>query len=151
MYEFKIINNNRYNLSEYTSINFKKYCDMILELNFEHKILIVLFIISYFGAMFIQVSDPKTAVKASDWFLGFITSVVGAVITYFVVAAWVNLGTRMAATIVASLVSYRTFKFIVSNEAQEDFAKGFWSGVMSILKRVVNNSDNKNQNDPNPN
>ena len=118
---------------------------MFRNLDFEHRILVFLFVLSYFGAMFIQIRDPKAEVKTADWLLGFLTSVVGSTITYFMVSTWTNVGTRMAATIIASLVSYRTFKFIVSNEAQEDFARGFWRGVITTAQRLVNNAaDNQN-------
>lgn len=104
----------------------------------EHKVLFVLYICSYLMAMFIQIKDPNTKVDFSDWFLALFTSAIGAVITYYIAMSWANIGFRMGATILASLVSYRTFKFIVSEEAQEQFAKGFFSGIMNVLSNLFN-------------
>ena len=123
---------------------------MIKEINLEHSVLIILFILSYFGAMFIQLKDPKVEVHISDWFLAFITSSVGGTIAYFIAMTWQNVGIRIGLTILASLVSYRTFKFIVSSEAQEDFARGFWKGIIMAVQRLLNNQvstmDNQQQN-----
>ena len=115
------------------------------QLQFEHKLLVVLYLLSYLGAMLIQIKDPKVTVEFSDWVLALITSFVGGMIMYFGVMSWANVGVRMGVTILATLVSYRTFKFIVSSESQEDFAKGFWKGIMGALRRLLNsnyNSDN---------
>lgn len=117
--------------------------EFLLLLTFEHKVLICLYLLSYMGAMFIQIRDPETEVTLSDWFLGFLTSVVGGTITYFIALNWINVGLRMGITIIASLVSYRTFKFIVSKEAQDEFAKGFWKGLVGVAQKFVNNNNPK--------
>lgn len=98
--------------------------------------------------MLIQIKDPKTDVDAMDWVLALLTSFVGGLIAYFAVMKWVNVGMRMAVTIFVSLVSYRTIKFIVSNEAQNDFAKGFWVGIKTVMQRLFN-SQPPNNNDSN--
>lgn len=119
---------------------------LMQQLTFEHKVLIVLYILTYISAMLIQIKDPKTDVTSMDWLLGFITSIIGGIITYFGVMTWANQGLRMLATIVVSLVSYRTIKFIVSNEAQEAFASGFWNGILRCLERLGNSKTKDNDN-----
>lgn len=118
--------------------------EFYLHLDFEHKVLIVLYVLSYFVAMFIQVRDPKTIVRASDWFLGFVSSSIGGTIAYFFVMKWANIGLRMGITILFSLVSYRLFCFIVSEEAQNAFAKGFWQGIINMVSQFLNNKHNDN-------
>lgn len=122
-----------------------------IQLDIHHKILGVLLLIAYLAAMLIQIRDPKTDVHLTDWILALLCSLLGATITYFVVMKWANIGWRMAITVIVSLVSYRTLKFIVSNEAQDEFARGFWTGIMNALKRLFNadhkppsNNDNGN-------
>lgn len=120
-------------------------------LEFEHKVLIFLFIISYLGAMAIQIRDPKTRVEVFDWFVGFLTSMVGGIITFFICIGWDNIGLRMGVTIIATLVSYRTFKFILSEDAQNDFAKGFWKGIITSIQRLLNSDPKSTNNNHNPN
>lgn len=124
-------------------------------LDIHHKILILLYLVIYLAAMLIQIQDKDTKVKFIDWILAFMTSSVGGLVTYYAVMTWANLGLRMATTLFVSLVSYRTIKFIVSDEAQTDFAKGFWSGIKTIMQRLFNtqppnnNNNNNNNNDTN--
>lgn len=109
----------------------------------EHKVLAVLYLLSYLMAMFIQIKDKKVKVVWSDWFIGFFTSLIGATLTYFAVASWANLGLRMTMTIIVSLVSYRTFKFILSPETQEKFASGIGNGLLEVLKNFINSKENR--------
>lgn len=115
-------------------------------LDIHHKILILLYLVTYLAAMLIQIKDPKTDVDWLDWILALLTSFVGGMLTYFAVMKWANLGIRMATTIFVSLVSYRTIKFIVSDEAQNDFAKGFWVGIKTVMQRLFNTPNNNDNN-----
>lgn len=119
-----------------------------LNLSIHHKILIILYLVVYLAAMLIQIQDTRTKVKFIDWILAFLTSAVGGIVTYFAIMSWANIGIRMATTLFASLVSYRTIKFIVSNEAQEDFAAGFWAGIKIMLQRLFNTQNSNNDNGP---
>jgi hypothetical protein len=116
-------------------------------LTLEHKVLIGLYLLSYFFAMFIQVKDPKTNVKFSDWVLAFVASFIGATIAYFIAFKWLNVGFRMGVTILASLVSYRTLTFIVSSDSQEAFAKGFLNGLLNLMNNLFNYKHRQNGND----
>lgn len=110
----------------------------------EHEILIVLYLLSYLGAMFIQIRDPKMRVTWHDWFLALLTSSVGGTITYLMVMGWANMGFRVGVTILSTLLSYRTFKFILSNESQEAFAKGLTTGLLNMLNKVFKNDKDDN-------
>jgi len=116
---------------------------IITGLNSHHEILIGLFLLTYFVAMAIQVRDPKTNVKPSDWVLGFLSSIIGGTVAYFFVAKWANIGLRMGVTILFSLVSYRLLIFIVSEEAQRAFAEGFWKGIINLIRNFMNDKNNK--------
>lgn len=116
-------------------------------LTLEHKVLIGLYLLSYFFAMFIQVKDPKTNVQFSDWLLALVASFIGATIAYFIAFKWLNVGFRMGVTILASLVSYRTLKFMVSSESQDAFAKGFFNGLLNLMSNLFNYKNNKDGND----
>lgn len=116
-------------------------------LELHHRILIILYLVTYFAAMLIQIKDPNTRVSFLDWILAFLASSVGGILTYFGVMGWANIGVRMATTIFVSLVSYRTLKFIVSDEAQTAFAKGFFSGLMGILHRLFDAPKKQNDDD----
>lgn len=116
-------------------------------LTLELKVLVGLYFLSYFFAMFIQVKDPKTNVQFSDWILAFIASLIGGTITFFIAASWLNIGFRMGVTILASLVSYRTLKFMVSSESQDAFAKGFFSGLLNLMSNLFNYKNKENGND----
>ena len=121
-----------------------------IHLDLHHKILIELFLLTYMVAMLIQVRDPKTHVKFSDWILGFLSSVIGGTIAYFFVMKWANLGLRMGVTILFSLVSYRLIVFIVSEEAQKAFAEGFWKGIINLIRNFMNNNNNTDNNGNTP-
>ena len=115
-----------------------------IDLGLHHKILIGIFLLTYLVAMMIQVRDPKTHVKPSDWVLGFLSSIIGGTIAYFFVAKWANLGLRMGVTILFSLVSYRLIVFIVSEEAQKAFAEGFWKGIINLIRNFMNSNNTNN-------
>jgi TRAP-type uncharacterized transport system fused permease subunit len=122
-----------------------------INLDLHHKILIGLFLLTYLVAMMIQVRDPKTNVKPSDWVLGFLSSIIGGTLAYFFVAKWANIGMRMGFTILFSLVSYRLIVFIVSEEAQKQFAEGFWKGIINMIRNFISNNSNNDNNGNTPN
>lgn len=113
--------------------------EIFLNLKEEHQILIVLYLISYVSAMLIQIKDPKCTVTFLDWVLGLLCSALGGTIMFFGVMQWANIGFRMAATILVSLMSYRTIIFIVSPDTQEQFARGFGKGIMNMLEKLFTN------------
>jgi hypothetical protein len=107
----------------------------------EYTILLFLCIAAYLFAMVIQVRDPKINVTYSDWILGFIASAIGGTIAFLWALYFANVGTRAFVTVFATLVSYRSFKFIVSSEAQDAFAKGFFNGILNAISRIFNNNN----------
>lgn len=111
---------------------------MIETITPQHKVLIVLYVLSYFMAMFIQIKDKKVKVSFSDWIVAFFTSLIGATLAYFAVSGWENYGLVMTVTILASLISPRTFKFIMAPETQNKFASGIVNGAIEVIKNFMN-------------
>jgi hypothetical protein len=106
----------------------------------EHTLLLCLCIVSYFVAMIIQVRDPSVTVTHSDWILGLISSSIWGTVAYFFALQWVNVGSRMFITILATLVSYRFMKFVSSKTFQETIINAFVQWLMNLIKGKAGNS-----------
>lgn len=119
---------------------------MQLTITFLDKILIVLCLMSYATSMGIQIRNPKINVQFSDWIYNLITSTIGAAIAYAWVLNWINIGARIFIIILISLISYPTFKFIVSPEAQAEFAQGIGRAILNMLKGAFKGDNKDNQN-----
>ncbi len=109
--------------------------------NLEHTLLLVLCVVSYFVAMIIQIRDPSVEVSGSDWILGLISSSVWGTVAYFFAAQWINVGSRMFVTILATLVSYRFMKFVSSKTFQETIINAFVQWLMNLIKGKAGNSE----------
>lgn len=120
-----------------------------MDINFglEHQILLVLYLMSYIAAMLIQIRDAKFKVTFLDWIIALLTSSLGGTLMYFGVMSWANFGGKFVLTIIISIMSPRTFKYLVTDEVQQDFASGFWTGIKSLFQRVFSIETNKNKND----
>jgi hypothetical protein len=108
----------------------------------EQSILITLCILSYFVAMAIQIRDPKNTVSTIDWVLSFISSCIGATVAYFFALEYLNVGTRMFITILASLISYRFMELVASKEVQGKIAGSFINAIIDFFSRIKNKQDN---------
>lgn len=102
----------------------------------EHKILIIMYLITYPVAMFIQVRDPDIKVDFGDWILSFFANLIGAALIYFIVEKYLIMGVRFVITVFLSLYTYRIFKFILSKDSQEDVVRGFRDWASRFFKRI---------------
>lgn len=91
----------------------------------ELSVLIALVLAAYIVGMVIQVRDKEIKIDRFDWVLSFMSSFIGATITYFGVFSWVNQGIKIGFTVLASLITYPIFKFIVSKKGRDGFIQLF--------------------------
>ncbi len=107
-----------------------------MPLNIDETTLIVVFVISYMVAMYIQVNDPEIRVTRPDWIIGFLASCIGGFIAYkFSSFTTDNPGETMFWTILASVTSPRAFKFIVNPKVQDRL-------ISSIFNRITGKNSN---------
>lgn len=102
----------------------------------EFHVLIVLFLLTYILSIAIQIRENNVKFKVADYFISFLSSLTGATIAFFATSVLDNIGFRIGFTILASLISYRIIRFIVSKEGQEEFLRIF-------RKRIGNKTENK--------
>lgn len=114
----------------------------------EQIIVIILFVLSYFVAMLIQVFDHKKKLKIKDWIIGFLSSLLGGATSFLFSLKWSNLGLRVGFIIFISIFSYRILRNLTEDESQEITAKG----VVTKIKKMMdidpdeNKSNNKSNN-----
>ncbi len=97
------------------------------------KILIVVFIMSYIASMLLQVDNPKIEVRPKDWFLNFLCSSLGVTVAWGFFLNWVSLGPKFLLVIIATAVSYPTYKYLNSEEGQAQFGGSIARGLVNMI------------------
>ncbi|WP_424493879.1 hypothetical protein [Salinimicrobium sp. GXAS 041] len=113
------------------------------------KILISVFIMSYITSMLIQVDNPKIEVRPKDWLLNFLCSSLGVAAAWGWALNWVNLGAKMIIIMIATAVSYPTFKYLNSEQGQTQFGGSIARGLVNMIingfkGEKVDKTDNQN-------
>jgi len=110
--------------------------------NFDDAALIIVFLISYFVSMYIQMNDPDIKLNRPDWIIGFLSSFVGGYVAYqFCSFTTDNPGEVMFYSILASVVSPKAFKILVNHNVQEKLIKGFLSGILNAFSKNKDTDD----------
>jgi hypothetical protein len=110
---------------------------------YDDSALIMVFVVSYFVSMYIQVHDPEIKVTGPDWVIGFLSSLIGGYVAYsFFTFVTDNPGEVMFYTILASVISPKAFKILVNHKVQEKLIRGFLDLLINTFSK--NRNDDRN-------